>query len=156
MLARYNRGANEQLYEQISQLDEAEYRRERQVSFGSIHAVLNHILLGDQIWMSRFAGKGAKTPPLNAILCDTFTALKDARLEQDQQIELFFEQSDGDFLRKPLRYTNSQGKEYTESAPLAVLHFFNHQTHHRGQLHVMLSQTDVKPPSLDLHRILNP
>jgi uncharacterized damage-inducible protein DinB len=43
-----------------------------------------------------------------------------------------------------------------ESAPVAFSHFFNHQTHHRGQITVMLSQTPVKPPSLDLHRIVNP
>jgi uncharacterized damage-inducible protein DinB len=63
---------------------------------------------------------------------------------------------DGDFLTRPLSYKNSLGVECTDAAPRAVLHFFNHQTHHRGQVHVMLSQTDVKPPSLDMHRILNP
>jgi uncharacterized damage-inducible protein DinB len=55
-----------------------------------------------------------------------------------------------------LSYRNSLGKDCTDSALHAVLHFFNHQTHHRGQVHVMLSQTDVRPPSLDMHRILNP
>jgi uncharacterized damage-inducible protein DinB len=156
MLARYNRIANEGLYEQCGQLDPDEYLRERQGSFGSIHRLLNHMLLGDQIWMSRFAGGGSTTPPLNSILCETFAALKSARTEQDASIEAFFEGADSGFLDRPLSYTNSQGKHYVEAAPRAVLHFFNHQTHHRGQVHVMLSQTPVKPPSLDLHRILNP
>ena len=156
MLARYNRSANARLYELIGQLNEAEYRKPRQVSFGSIHALLNHMLLGDQIWMSRFAGGGKTTPPLNSELFATFAELHSARLAMDAQIEGFFEKADDDFLRRPLRYTNSQGKEYTESAPLAVMHFFNHQTHHRGQMHVMLSQTEIKPPSLDMHRILHP
>jgi len=61
-----------------------------------------------------------------------------------------------DFLQRQLPYTNNQGKDYLETTPVAVLHFFNHQTHHRGQVHVMISQTDIKPPSLDMHRILNP
>jgi uncharacterized damage-inducible protein DinB len=156
MLARYNRIANERLYGQCGKLDLVEYRRERCGSFGSIHALLNHILLGDRIWMSRFAGGGNTTPPLNSILFESFAELSAARSEQDASIEAFFEEIDSNFLARSFSYTNSQGKDYRETAPVAVLHFFNHQTHHRGQVHVMISQTDVKPPSLDMHRILNP
>ncbi len=156
MLARYNRIANERLYEACAQLDPVEYRRERKGSFGSIHALLNHILLGDRIWMSRFAGGGSTTPPLNTILFDNFAELRSGRAVQDAQIEAFFAEIDSDFLQRQLRYTNSLGKECVETPPVAVLHFFNHQTHHRGQVHVMISQTGVKPPALDMHRILNP
>jgi uncharacterized damage-inducible protein DinB len=155
MLARYNRIANERLYEQCANLDPVEYLRERRGSFGNIHALLNHILLGDRIWMSRFAGGGSTTPPLNSILYDTLAELHAARSAQDAEIEAYFE-TDPAFLLKPLLYTNSRGKDCVDVAPMAVLHFFNHQTHHRGQVHVMISQTDVKPPSLDLHRIINP
>ncbi len=144
------------LYEACSQLDEVEYRRERPGSFGSIHGLLNHMLLGDRIWMSRFTGGGNTTPPLNTILFDEFAELRAARETQDELIEDFFATRDDDFLRRSLSYINNQGKLYLEPTPAAALHFFNHQTHHRGQVHVMLSQTAVKPPSLDLHRILNP
>src|SRR5580692_3358110 len=156
IFARYNRVANERLYEQVGKLDLAEYRRERRSSFGSIHALLNHILLGDRIWMSRFAGGGKTTPPLNSVLFETFSGLSEARFEQDANIEAFFKNVDADFLDRAIHYTNSQGKDYVEATPVAVLHLFNHQTHHRGQVHIMLSQTEVKPPSLDMHRILNP
>jgi uncharacterized damage-inducible protein DinB len=155
-LARYNKVANARLYEQCGKLELAEYRRERPGSFGSIHALLNHTLLGDRIWMSRFAGGGSTTPPLNTILFETFAELSAARSEQDAGIESFFANVDDGFVSRSLSYTNSLGKDCTDSAPHAVLHFFNHQTHHRGQVHVMLSQTDVRPPSLDMHRILNP
>jgi uncharacterized damage-inducible protein DinB len=155
-LARYNKVANARLYEQCGKLEHAEYRRERAGSFGSIHALLNHTLLGDRIWMSRFAGGGSTTPPLNTILFETFAELSAARSEQDAGIESFFANVDDGFVSRSLSYTNSLGKDCTDSAPHAVLHFFNHQTHHRGQVHVMLSQTEVRPPSLDMHRILNP
>jgi len=155
-LARYNKVANARLYEQCGKLEHAEYRRERAGSFGSIHALLNHTLLGDRIWMSRFAGGGSTTPPLNTILFETFAELSKARSEQDAGIESFFANVDDGFVSRSLSYTNSLGKDCTDSAPHAVLHFFNHQSHHRGQVHVMLSQTDVRPPSLDMHRILNP
>jgi uncharacterized damage-inducible protein DinB len=156
MLARYNRIANERLYETCGQLDPVEYRRQRQGSFGSIHALLNHLLLGDRIWMSRFSGSGHTTPPLNSILFDSFAELRSARAAQDEEIEAFFAKVGTDFLDRQLSYVNNQGKDYVETAPVAVLHFFNHQTHHRGQVHLMISQTEVKPPSLDMHRILNP
>jgi uncharacterized damage-inducible protein DinB len=155
-LACYNRAANARLYEQCGKLELAEYRLERPGSFGSIHALLNHILLGDRIWMSRFAGGGSTTPPVNTILFETFAELSAARSEQDAGIESFFANVDDGFVSRPLSYTNSLGKDCTGSAPHAVLHLFNHQTHHRGQVHVMLSQTDVRPPSLDMHRLLNP
>jgi uncharacterized damage-inducible protein DinB len=156
MLARYNRIANERLYEQCGKLDLTEYRAQRKGSFGSIHALLNHVLLGDRIWMSRFAGGGKTTPPLNTVLFESFAELSAARREEDAGIEAFFDQVDSDFLTRPLTYTNSLGIARSDSAPIAVLHFFNHQTHHRGQVHVMLSQTAVPPPSLDVHRILIP
>jgi uncharacterized damage-inducible protein DinB len=154
MLARYNRTANEVLFEKCAQLDDAEYRKKRWGSFGSIHALLNHVLLGDQIWIARFEGGGA--PPLGGILFDEFPQLRSARREQDARIEAFFTGLPEGFLESSLCYTNSRGIKYAEKAPVAVGHLFNHQTHHRGQVHVMLSQTAVAPPSLDLHRIINP
>ena len=156
MLARYNRVANERLFDTCAKLDAREYRTERRGSFGSIHALLNHMLLGDGIWMARFEGAGSTTPPLNTVLHDSFPELRTARAKQDSHIESFFAAQDASFVERTFRYTNSKGLEYSESAPVAIAHFFNHQTHHRGQVHVMLSQTDVPPPPLDMHRILNP
>ena len=156
MLARYNRVANERIYQRCSELTDLEYRATRKGSFGSIHALLNHLLLGDQIWMARFEGGGSATPPLGSILFDDFTELRAARGKFDARIEQFFDHLPTNFLDRQLCYVNSQGKEYVDVAAMAVAHFFNHQTHHRGQVHVMLSQTSVRPPSLDLHRIVNP
>jgi uncharacterized damage-inducible protein DinB len=156
LLARYNRIANERIFACCEQLGDTEYRKERPGSFGSIHGLLNHILLGDRIWLARFEGGGAATPPLNTILFDDFQALRLAREEQDAKIEKVFADIPDDFFTRSFCYVNNQGREYVEEAPVAVAHFFNHQTHHRGQVHVMLSQTAVQPPSLDLHRIINP
>jgi uncharacterized damage-inducible protein DinB len=156
LFARYNRIANERLYEACGQLDAAEYQRQRAGSFGSVHNLLNHILLGDRIWMSRFRGGGKTTPPLNSILYDDFAELRVARAAEDAGIEAFFDQARESFFGQTIVYRNSLGKDYVDAVPSVVLHFFNHQTHHRGQIHVMLAQTNVKPPSLDMHRILNP
>jgi uncharacterized damage-inducible protein DinB len=156
LMAQYNRAANQRIFEACAHLDDAEYRKTRKGSFGSIHALLNHILVGDRIWMARFEGGGSTTPRLGRILFDDFDALSAARVAEDARIEDFFERLDPAMLDRPLTYTNSEGKEYTDRMPVAVGHLFNHQTHHRGQVHVMLAQTAVPPPSLDLHRIINP
>lgn len=154
--ARYNKIANERLYESCAQISDGEYRRPRAGSFGSIHALLNHGLLADRIWMSRFAGGGKTTPPLNTVLYDNFSGLRTARKQDDLAMEEFFQNAPESFLTKTLAYTNSKGMYYEEASVPAVLHMFNHQTHHRGQVHVMLSQCGLQPPSLDMHRILNP
>ena len=155
-LSYYNRIANERLYGACAQLPDDEYRKPRAGSFGSIHGLLNHILLGDTIWLARFEGGGATTPALNSVLFDEFPALRAARAAHDARIEAFFAALPDEALSRSFPYVNNQGKNYVESAAVAFSHFFNHQTHHRGQITVMLSQTTVPPPSLDLHRIVNP
>ena len=156
MLARYNSTANERLYAAGAQLDDNEYRKRRAGSFGSIHALLNHILLGDRRWMGLFESGQRVTPPLNQILYDDFSSLRRERVREDARVEAFFAHLDVTFWTRSFAYTNNQGKDYVETAHVACTHLFNHQTHHRGQVHVMLSQTTTKPPSLDLHRIVNP
>src|SRR5580704_9184680 len=119
MLARYNRVANERLYEQCASLDPVEYRRERQGSFGSIHALLNHILLGDRIWMSRFQGGGATTPVLSTVLFENFSELHAARKDFDIQIEAFLASATPELLNRSITYTNSKGQEYRDEVPVA-------------------------------------
>jgi len=156
LLARYNRIANERLFAKCAELNDTEYRKPRAGSFGSIHGLLNHILLGDRRWMGLFESGERPTPLLSQILYDNFPDLQTARVREDARIESFFAGLEAAFWTRSFAYTNNQGKDYVESAHVACSHLFNHQTHHRGQVHVMLSQTPVAPPSLDLHRIINP
>lgn len=155
-LARYNRLANERLYTACAQLGDLERKRERPAFFRSIHATLNHIMVGDRIWLGRFAGRDMPSTELDAVLYDDFEELSAARVAEDARIEAFAAGLSGDFLAGSIRYVNNAGKLYDDPVPVLVTHFFNHQTHHRGQVHDMLSQTEVAPPSLDLHRVLLP
>jgi len=156
MLAKYNRVANERLFAACALLTDIEYRKQRPGSFGSIHGLLNHILLGDRRWMALFEQGERATPQLDRILYDEFSLLREARVREDACIEAFFAARDASFWSRSFAYTNNKGKDYVETAHVACSHLFNHQTHHRGQVHVMLSQTSVDPPALDLHRIMNP
>jgi len=94
MLARYNCIANERLFTKCAQLDDAEYRKKRAGSFGSIHGLLNHILLGDRRWLGLFESGERLTPPLNQILYDDFSDLRSARTQEDARIEAFFSHLD--------------------------------------------------------------
>lgn len=156
MLARYNTIANEKLYAAVAQLDDEEYRRERAASFRSVHKTLNHILLGDLVWMERFTGNGSTTPPLGNELYADFASLRAARVAEDARIEAFLASAGEDFLAMEIRYVNNKGVQRADPARLVLAHLFNHQTHHRGQVHVMLSQTAVQPPSLDMHWAIQP
>ena len=156
MLARYNAKANRLLYDACARLPDAERTRARPAFFRSIHGTLNHILVGDRIWMARFAGRDVPSTGLDAILYDGFAALRAAREEMDDRIEGFMAGLTPAFLAGSIRYVNNAGLPYDDPVPLLLTHFFNHQTHHRGQVHDLLSQTDVPPPSLDLHRVLRP
>lgn len=156
LLAQYNTLANRKLYAACSQLEESERQQIRPAFFKSIHGTLNHILVGDRIWLGRFAGAEVPSTSLDQILYDDFDQLQAARTQADHQIEAFAAGLNEAFLAESLSYRNLQGHLHSDPVYLLVAHFFNHQTHHRGQIHDLLSQTRIGPPSLDLHRIIRP
>jgi uncharacterized damage-inducible protein DinB len=153
MFAGYNAWCNERLYEAAAQISDADYRADHRAFFRSLHGTLNHLLVGDRIWMQRFTSQGDLPPGLNAILYDDFTQLRAARSAEDERISRYIGTLlEGD-LSKPIQYrtfVNPQRIEQT-LAP-ALDHFFNHQTHHRGQAHALLSRIlgNEKTPSFDL------
>jgi uncharacterized damage-inducible protein DinB len=154
--ARYNRLANELLYAACARLSDADYRRDLGAFFGSVHGTLNHLLLGDTIWMTRFEGGTHPSTDLDAILFDDFMTLRTARVEMDQRIERFFTGLPSGFDRGSVRYVNNSGFDTEDPWSVILPHFFNHQTHHRAQIHTLLSQLGHEPPVLDVHRVLRP
>jgi uncharacterized damage-inducible protein DinB len=156
MLARYNTLANQKIYEACAQLSDRELKQVRPAFFNSIYGTLNHILVGDRIWMTRFQGGEISSTGLDAILSENFLELQEERVRADQQIEAFFRALDTTFLNPSICYWNNAGNLHADPVKLLISHFFNHQTHHRGQVHDLLSQTTVSPPSLDMHRVLRP
>lgn len=156
LLAQYNALANERLYTACSQLSDADRTQIRPAFFKSIHGTLNHILVGDLIWLNRFEGKEVPSTGLDTILYEDFEQLWQARVTQDERIQRFVDALTEGILSQSIRYVNNAGNMHCDPMPLLVAHLFNHQTHHRGQVHDLLSQTSVLPPSLDMHRVLRP
>lgn len=151
MLAAYNTWANVRLYDAAARMPDAEYRRDRGAFFGSLHGTLNHLLLGDIIWMHRFTGEGEEPSDLGAILFDDLAALREARRTEDARIEAYVEGLAAGGLEGTVRYRTTRNPTDIEQelAPL-LLHFFNHQTHHRGQAHGLLTAIAGEAPSFDL------
>ena len=152
-MARYNRWQNENLYGAADALSEAERRRERGAFFGSIHATLSHLLWADRTWMSRLAGTpfpGGSIPE-SVSLYDDWGELKRERKAFDAVVIDWADQLDSGWLEGDLAYYSGAIKSHLRKPKwVLVTHMFNHQTHHRGQVHCMLTQAGGKPGDTDL------
>jgi uncharacterized damage-inducible protein DinB len=151
MFAGYNQWANSQIYESASHLSDADYRADCSAFFKSVHGTLNHMLGADQFWMHRFTGQGVFPKTLDAILYADFKALKSARMEMDDRIIKFVERLDEAKLASIISYTPASNPvPVNELLAPNLDHFFNHHTHHRGQIHALLTGFGLDAPSLDL------
>jgi uncharacterized damage-inducible protein DinB len=148
--ARYNAWANSRLFDACSLLADTAYYAERPSFFGSIHRTLNHVLVGDRIWLGRFLGTDEPAPALDAELYADRHALRAARQAEDARLIAFVDGLDAQRLAAAITYRNTRGERFTQPLAELLAHLFNHQTHHRGQVHGMLSATPVAPPPLDL------
>ncbi len=150
-MARYNRWANDRLYDACASLDDTAYHQERSAFFGSIHGTLNHILVADRIWLARILGEPAPGLKLDDRPFSDLSSLRCARTDEDRRMIDLTESYDEEALEAIVRYRMIVLPDEVETPlHLCWLHLFNHQTHHRGQIHGLLSQADVPPPPLDL------
>jgi uncharacterized damage-inducible protein DinB len=151
MLAGYNAWANGRLYEAAARLSDEDYRADYGAFFGSVHGTLNHLLVGDRIWMHRFTGEGAVPATLDETLYDDFTVLRRARQAEDARIIAFIATLAPSDFDRTIRYrTMSNPADIEQQLGQALLHLFNHQTHHRGQAHCLLTRITDEAPSFDL------
>ena len=152
-MARYNSWQNEQLVPVLEAMTLDELTANRGAFFGSILATANHVLWGDMMWMSRFDPSVERPPgpPGGLELHPTAAAWAVDRFRMDGKIRFWADGLRTLDLKGDLSwYSGLLGAEY--SAPLAhtVVHFFNHQTHHRGQIHAMLTAAGQTAPVTDL------
>jgi uncharacterized damage-inducible protein DinB len=151
MLAAYNGWANGLLYAAAARLPDADYRADRGAFFKSVHGTLNHLLVADRIWMRRFTGAGEAPNRLDAILFDDLGSLRAAREAEDERIGSYVGGLSEKQLAGVIRYRTITNPADIEQPLLpALLHFFNHQTHHRGQVHCLLTGLAGEAPSLDM------
>jgi uncharacterized damage-inducible protein DinB len=152
-MARYNCWQNENLYSCADRLPDEARRQERGAFFGSIHGTLNHLLWGDEIWMSRFCG----TPrprggiPESTSLRAGWEELKRDRAAFDERLIAWADAlAESDVAGDLTYYSGAAKRDITAPKWLLITHVFNHQTHHRGQVHCMLTQAGIRPSDTDL------
>ncbi|MFZ2407532.1 MAG: DinB family protein [Methylobacter sp.] len=162
LLGRYNQWMNDKLYNTAAQLPADELARDRGAFFGSLLGTLNHIMVADIIWLQRFSEHPSQHPALDRIrampkpqalaqtLLNDFTALSAERRNLDATIISWCEQLDAADLNHKLAYRNIKGEAAVKNFGSLMLHFFNHQTHHRGQATTLLSQQGLDVGVTDL------
>jgi len=150
-MARYNRWMNSRLYECCARIPDAVRKEDSGAFFKSIHGTLNHLLLADRIWMGRFTGPPFQPARLDEELHADFDSLRREREALDEAIVRWAESLTQERLDGELRYRSiSNPADRAIPIWLAVTHFFNHQTHHRGQLTTLLFQRGIDPGVTDL------
>lgn len=162
LLANYNQWMNTALFAAVSGLEPTEIARDRGAFFGSILGTLNHGLVGDTIWLKRFAAhpanykalkpltKLASPASLSATLHADISHLNAARETMDSMLVLFTKEAVEEDYAYDLAYTNTEGKTHKKLFGNLVQHLFNHQTHHRGQVSTLLNQQGIDIGSTDL------
>lgn len=166
LMAEYNRWMNSRLYDAAAKLTQPQLFEDRGAFFGSLFDTLNHIAVADTIWLHRFAShpelgwlkdRMAPSPQpasLTQRLADSLAQLRAYRERADAVVtELAGRITEGQ-LSDTLRYTNTAGKPQAKRLGALVQHFFNHQTHHRGQATTLLSQAAVDVGVTDLAAII--
>ncbi|MBV1884317.1 MAG: DinB family protein [Pseudomonadales bacterium] len=162
LMADYNQWMNNNIYEAASQFNTSELAENRGAFFGSVLGTLNHILVGDIVWLKRFSEhtsplksldyiRSLESPQaLNSILYTDFEKLLSARIKMDSTILAFTQELTEAVLSSSLIYSNTKGKLFTRNMGALIQHFFNHQTHHRGQATVLLNQAGIDVGVTDL------
>jgi uncharacterized damage-inducible protein DinB len=152
-MAAYNAEMNRRIYAAAQRLSDAERRRSRGAFWGSIHGTLCHLLWGDRIWMSRFDGwpKPALGIKQSADLIADFDELARSRFDADERISGWAGRVDEEWLAQDLVwFSQAANKEMRQPRGLLVTHLFNHQTHHRGQAHAMITACSEQTGDTDL------
>lgn len=153
LMADYNKWQNSGYLRIVEAMPKAELDEDSGAFFGSIRATLNHLLWGDHIWISRFdGGEGPKLPPSeHKEYTPTIAAWGAERFRMDGRIGLWAERVKALDLTSDLTWHSGvTGRYITKPMSVLVVGFFNHQTHHRGQVHAMLTAAGRIPPDTDL------
>lgn len=151
LAAAYNRWANVRIFGACARLSDADYRRDLGAFFRSVHGTLNHLLLGDRLWLGRLQGGAPAFTTLDAELHVDFAALRAARAETDAAICAEVEALDGAALSRPLHFTSLvTGRAMELPRWVAWTQLFNHQIHHRGQVTALLTRLGVDYGDIDL------
>jgi uncharacterized damage-inducible protein DinB len=156
-MAEYNAEMNRRLYAAADALGDAERRLDRGAFWHSIHGTLVHILWGDSQWMSRFGNWPRPQTPIKQSdhFIEDWAELRTARSKADADISQWAGNIDEGWLDADMTwFSGAAGREVSAPNRLLVTHFFNHQTHHRGQAHALITAAGQQTGDTDLFLVV--
>lgn len=156
-MAAYNAEMNRRLYDAADRLGDDARRRDRGAFWHSIHGTLVHILWGDSQWMSRFDDWQRPQTPIKQSdhFLEDWDALRGARVKADADISRWAAKVDAAWLDEDLAwFSGAAQREISAPKRLLVTHFFNHQTHHRGQAHALITAAGETTDDTDLFLVV--
>lgn len=141
LMARYNGEMNRRFYAAAGRIGEKARRADRGAFFGSLHGTLNHLMWCDLVWLARLAGAPmpSGTREESAAFIDDFDVLSRRREKTDADIVAWAGTLDAGTLAAPHVWFAGTDREFGTPRGVVVMHMFNHQTHHRGQVHALLT-----------------
>ncbi|WP_036798719.1 DinB family protein [Pleurocapsa sp. PCC 7319] len=166
LMSRYNQWMNQKVYQTAQKLDHEKIKQDQGAFFGSILGTLNHIFVADVIWLRRFSQYPQQYKSLNhlpeltsytaldQIVADDLEAWYQSRHELDLVIINWCQEISSVDLDHGLQYTDTKGQQYQKNFGQLIQHFFNHQTHHRGQVSTLINQQGVDLGVTDLLMII--
>jgi uncharacterized damage-inducible protein DinB len=158
-MASYNAVMNGRLYDAAGRLTEDARKQDRGAFWGSIHGTLCHLVWADQVWMSRLDGWDKPTVPssASATFIDDFAVLRAERERMDARLTRFAEGVTEAWLAGDLTwFSGAAGRELTAPRDFLLMHLFNHQTHHRGQAHALVTAAGEGTGDTDLFLLVRP
>ena len=150
LLANFNTWANTKIFSACKELDDTEYKKDRKAFFSSIHGTLNHLLVVDRAFVAHIEEKNHGLKSLDQILYEKLFQLEEARIKEDKRLVDLVNNLSEESIHKEITYNGFETGKTTYTINTILITLFNHQTHHRGQIHNMLSQAGIKPPQIDI------
>ncbi len=166
LMAEYNQLMNQRLFTAASQLPEQVLNEDKGAFFQSIMVTLNHIMIGDILWLTRFSKHPSnyltlqampsftQAEALNQVLFDDLATFYKERQRLDEIIIKFCHELKQEDINNPLTYTNFKKENHSKNFSALILHVFLHQIHHRGQVSTLLSQENISFGETDLPEIV--
>ena len=167
LLAKYNRWMNQSIYKTCLAMGQDSVDKNQHSFFSSISKTLNHLLLGDLVWLYRCSGdKGVmrfvdgdghdfKITSLNQVIFSKLEELWEKRKSVDNEIVKYIENLSSDRVNELVEYRSTDGGLHSKELRTILTHWFNHQTHHRGQITALIHQQGYEFGTTDLILIEN-
>ncbi len=153
LFAEYNKKTNTEMNTFIKGLDKGQWEKEFSGYFNSIKSLCNHIYISDFNWLKRFSKLReytfikdplfSKEVQFGSTVLDGISDYIAKRQELDEKIIMFTNEIVPKDLDQKLAYTDSRGVKHNRLFGGLVLHFFNHQTHHRGMISIYLENMQI-------------